>query len=101
MFKIKYLPSVRKDLEAIVDYISETLEAPKAALGFLDAVEKAINNLREFPLAHRLYHPIVPIETPYRVMPVKNYLVYYIVLENTVEIHRVIYSKRNMDALLG
>lgn len=33
----------------------------------------------------------------YRRMVVDNYLVFYIVLEDTIEIHRIIYSKMNIN----
>jgi len=100
MHEIKYLPSFQKDLNAIVDYIIFTLEAPMAASNMLDEIEKAVDNLKKFPLAHRIYHPIKPISAEYRVLTVKNYLVFYVVLESTVEIHRIIYRKRDLSKLI-
>jgi addiction module RelE/StbE family toxin len=99
MPEITYLPSFQQDLNAITEYIIYTLEAPQAALNLLDELEKSINNLKEFPLAHRLYRPIKPIPTEYRVVTVKNYLVFYVVLGETIEIHRIIYKKRNVSQL--
>ena len=101
MFEIKYLPSFQQELNAIIDYIIFTLEAPKAALNLIDELEKLINKLKVFPLAHRLYRPIKPIQTEYRVLTVKNYLVFYVVLEETIEIHRIIYKKRNLSQLIN
>ena len=49
MHEIKYLPSFQQDLDAIVDYISLTLEAPRAALNLLDELDISINKLKEFP----------------------------------------------------
>jgi addiction module RelE/StbE family toxin len=100
MPEIKYLPSFQQELNAIVDYITFTLEAPQAASNMLDELEKSINYLKIFPLAHRLYRPIKPIPTAYRVLTVKNYLVFYVVLEKTIEIHRIIYKKRNLSQLI-
>ena len=100
MPEIKYLPSFQQELNAITDYIIFTLEAPQAALNLLDELEKSINNLKEYPLAHRLYRPVKPIQAEYRVLTVKNYLVFYIVLEDTIEIHRIIYKKRNLSQLI-
>jgi len=100
MHEIKYLPSFQQELNAIVEYITFTLEAPRAGLNLLDELEKAIENLKAFPLAHRLYRPIKPISTEYRVLTVKNYLVFYVVLEETIEIHRIIYKKRNLSQLI-
>ena len=83
-----------------MEYITFTLEAPRAALNLLDELEKAINNLKILPLAHRLYRPIKPIQTEYRVLTVKNYLVFYVVLDETIEIHRIIYKKRDLSKLI-
>lgn len=100
MYEIKYLPSFYQELNAIIDYIINNLEAPKAALNLLDELEKSINNLKTYPLAHRLYRPIRPITTEYRILTVKNYLVFYVVLENIIEIHRIIYKKRDLSQLI-
>jgi addiction module RelE/StbE family toxin len=100
MFEIKYLPSFHQELDAIMEYITYTLEAPRAALNLLDELEKAIIKLKDMPLAHRLYRPIKPLSAEYRILTVKNYLVFYIVQEETIEIHRIIYKKRNLSQLI-
>jgi addiction module RelE/StbE family toxin len=100
MPEIKYLPSFQQDINAIVEYITYTLEAPGAASNLLDDLEKSISNLKEFPFAHRLYHPVNPLPVEYRVLTVKNYLVFYIVIEEKIEIHRIIYKKRNLSQLI-
>jgi plasmid stabilization system protein ParE len=99
-YAISYLPIAEKDLIEIVDYISGTLEAPKAALNFIDEVEKQIVNLKTNPYSHRLYRPSKPIDTEYRILRVKNYLIFYVVLDNIIEIHRVIYAKRDLTKVI-
>ena len=98
--EIKYLPSFYQELEAIVDYISITLEAPRAALNLVNVLDIGIKKLKESPNAHRLYRPIKPIKTQYRILTVGNYLVFYVVFEKYVEIHRMIYKKRNLSQLI-
>jgi len=98
--EIKYLPSFKQELDAIVDYISITLEAPRAALNLIDELDVEINKLKKFPNAHRLYRPVKPIKAPYRIFTVKNYLVFYVVLGEHIEIHRIIYKKRNLSQLI-
>ena len=100
MSEVKYLPSFQQDLNAITEYIMFTLKAPQAALNLLDELEESINNLKLYPLAHRLYRPIKPIQAEYRILTVKNYLVFYIVHEDNIEIHRIIYKKRNLSQLI-
>lgn len=98
---IRYLSIARKDMMEIVDYVSEKLQAPKAALNLLDEFEKKIANLRSNPYANRLYRPSMPIDTEYRIVHVKNYLVFYVVIEDVIEIHRIIYEKRDLSMIIN
>jgi addiction module RelE/StbE family toxin len=102
-YSLSYLPSFQRDLAGIVDYITTTLEAPKSALELIDAVEAKCNNLLNFPFAHRRFQTSKHLEREYRVITVKNYLVFYSVIENTdtIEIHRIIYKKRDLTQLLS
>jgi len=52
---IKYLPSFYQELESIVDYISITLEAPRAALNLVNELDIEIKKLKKFPNAHRQF----------------------------------------------
>ncbi|MDR1893436.1 MAG: type II toxin-antitoxin system RelE/ParE family toxin [Spirochaetales bacterium] len=99
-FTIKYLPLAKKDIGEIVEYITETLEAPKVASNFINEIEKKIVNLKKNPYSHHLYRSSEPIDTEYRIINVKNYLVFYVVLNNVIEIHRVIYNKRNLSKII-
>jgi addiction module RelE/StbE family toxin len=98
-YVIKYLPVAEKDLLGITAYISEILKAPKA-LNFIDEIEKKISGLRINPYSHRLYRPSKPIDTEYRLLTVKNYLVFYVIIDNIVEIHRVLYNKRDLSKII-
>jgi plasmid stabilization system protein ParE len=81
-YLIKYLPITEKDLLEIVSYIAEILEAPKAALNLIDEVEKKILELKVNPYSYHLYKPSKPIDIEYRLLRVKNYLVFYVVVDN-------------------
>ena len=96
MHKLKYLPLAQKDLVDIIDYIADNLKAPKAAMDLIDALDSSIRLLQQFPYSYKVYQPIQPLETEYRILPVKNYLVFYVVTEDLVEIHRIIYSKMDI-----
>jgi toxin ParE1/3/4 len=100
MYKLKYLPLAQKDLSDIISYIVDNLKAPKAARDLLDAFEESIIRLQQFPYSCKVYQPIEPLEVEYRMMPVKNYLIFYIVTENVVEIQRIIYAKMDIENLI-
>lgn len=100
MHKLKYLPLALKDLRDITDYIVDTLKAPKAAVDLVDAIDGSISRLQQFPYSCRVYQAIESLEAEYRMLQVNNYLVFYIVTEHEVEIHRIIYAKMNIEKLI-
>ena len=100
MYKIKYLPLASKDLQDIVFYILENLKSPKAAIDFINTLDESILRLRQYPCSCALYQPKEPLESEYRSLSVKNYLVFYLVAENTVEIHRIVYVKMDLEKLI-
>ena len=100
MYKLKYLPLAQKDLWDITSYIANKLKAPKAAMDFVDTLDNSISRLQQFPYSCKLYQPQEPLEVEYRLLSVKNYLVFYVVTENEVEIHRIVYAKMNLEKLI-
>ena len=96
MYRLKYLPLALNDLRDITDYITVVLKAPKAALDFLDALDESVSRLEKFPYSSKVYQPVEDTENEYRFLPVKNYLVFYVVHEETVEIH-VVQAQRNFE----
>lgn len=98
MYKIEYLPIARRDITNILTYISNQLNAPKAAMELLDEFDTKIAVLREFPYSHGIYRTIKPLKKEYRMLAVKRYAIFYIVKEQkqVVEIQRVMYAKSDM-----
>lgn len=101
MYKIVYLPIAKQDIIDIVLYISDQLNAPKAAMDLLDAFDHSISLLSEFPYAHKIYRPLRALAEEYRMLPVNNYAVFYLVREQeeVVEIHRVINARMDLTKL--
>ncbi|MCM0760991.1 type II toxin-antitoxin system RelE/ParE family toxin [Sporomusa sphaeroides] len=99
MYDIRYLPLARKDLTAITTYIADQLNAPQAAMNLLDSLDEAISRLRLFPYSCKVYQPVKALNSEYRLLPVKNYAVFYVVKEQFVEIHRIVYAKMDLRKL--
>jgi addiction module RelE/StbE family toxin len=97
---ISYLPLALTDLEEIFHYIVNKLKAPQAARNLRNEINAAIQKLIHFPYAHALYRMQKPLKKEYRKITVKNFYVFYVVEENVIEIHRVMYSRRNIESLL-
>ena len=95
MYKITYLPLAESDLLEALDYIAHTLEAPKAASDLLSAFEDAVQRIAEFPYAFELYRTDRPMKDEIRKVPVKNYVLYYAVFQDRVEIRRFLHGRRD------
>lgn len=100
MYKLKYLPLAQKDLKDIISYIADKLKIPKVAMDLVDTFDNSICRLRQFPYSCKVYQSIRPLETEYRMLPVKNYLVFYVVTESDVEIHRIVYAKMDIEDII-
>ena len=90
------------DLRAVFEYIAYDLLSGQNALGQLDRLERAILSLGEMPERYHLYNKEPWKKRNLRVMPVDNYLVFYIpqTEEKTVTVIRVRYGRRDIDAQL-
>lgn len=89
-YKIRLLITAVKDLDDIVDILSQF--SPNTALKQYDRIIKNINTLKEFPQMCEIYKTTV-MGYKFRKMVIDNYLVFYIVKGETVEIHRIINSR--------
>ena len=101
MHKICYLPLALDDLKEIVRYISHELEAPKAAENLLIKIDKEVQKTRDNPFRCRVYFPPVKLKHEYRVMHVNHYSLFYVVEKEKIEIHRVIYSRRDISRIIA
>ncbi len=99
MNKIVYLPIARQDIREISHYIAYDLHSPKAAQDLLDDFEREIRRTADFPKMHTVYPPTAMFNNPYRFIPVKNYIIFYVVLEDAIEIRRVVYGKIDLGKL--
>ena len=87
------------DLRGIYEYITFELLSPDNAAGQLERLEKRIMALEEFPEKFRPYEKEPWYSRGVRVMPVDNYLVFYILdkREKVVEILRFRYTGSKID----
>jgi plasmid stabilization system protein ParE len=99
-YTLRYLPLFEKDLTEAVNYIAVNLQNPTAAEQLVDEVETAIEKRLEMPKAFAQYLSNKPRNHPYYRINVKNYLIFYVVIGNVMEVRRFLYSKRNIDELI-
>lgn len=97
-YNVKIYPTARRDLEEIIEYLN-TL-SKDAALKYYDILVQEISSLSHMP--ERCPHPrdIALAAKGYRFLTVKNYLVFYVVIGDTLQIRRILYAKRDYVHLL-
>ena len=98
-YKLRYLPLFWDDLNSAVTYIAQTLKNPTAAQRLLDSTELAIFSHLKNPTMGRIYHGHRKHATTYYYFSVGNYLAFYVVEGDTVEMRRFVYGARDLTKL--
>ena len=104
-YTLRYLPLFYEDLEQKVVYIAANLQNEKAANDLLDAVERAILERQPVAEAFEPYHSMKERRYPYYCIYVKNFVVWYVVIDDEgedkiMEVRRFLYNKQDRDNLL-
>ena len=97
-FEIRIFKSAQHDLEDIVDYIN-TLSSTAAIKQYDNLIEK-IGSLAEMPERCAFLKDTNLRLKGYRSLVVDNYLVFFVIKNDTVQIRRILYGKRNYEWLL-
>lgn len=102
MYKLEFLPVAKKDMIDIVRYISLELKNPDAANRLAEDLIDSAEGVLKFPYSSKAYKPIRSLKHEYRMIQVRNYLMFYRIDEDTktVIISRVVYAKRDYNRLL-
>lgn len=96
-YKLRYLTLAQSDLQDIVDYICNELSAPDAANDLVDKFDEAISRLELFPFSGPNCYNLNGLKDEYRSLVVENYMVFYVVFDDIVEIRRILYGKRKYE----
>jgi toxin ParE1/3/4 len=83
-----------------VDYITVNLQNPSAAERLIDDIETAVYKRLETPLSFAPFRSSKKRPHPYYRVNVRNFSIFYVVIDDTMEVRRILYSKRDLDKLL-
>lgn len=97
-YRIEYLSIAERDLTEIIEYIK--LDSPQSAIDLLDDIDKTISKLEYFSYIGKLPKDSRLQYLNYRILVVSNYLVFYVVTDDIVEIRRILHGKRKYEFLL-
>jgi toxin ParE1/3/4 len=87
-------PQAEADFDDIWWYIAQ--DNPDAADRLLDAIDERCNLLAQFPLVGTSRDELIP---GLRSTPVGSYLVFYLPLDDGIEVLRVLHASRDIDSL--
>ncbi|MBQ4558732.1 MAG: type II toxin-antitoxin system RelE/ParE family toxin [Tyzzerella sp.] len=104
-YTLRYLPSFYEDLDEKVMHIAVKLKNPKAANDLLDAVEMAIFERLPNAESFERYHSLNERKYQYYRIYVKNYVVYYVVIDDEgkdkiMEVRRILHNKQDSTIVI-
>lgn len=99
-YEVTYLPLFYRDLDEIIDYIMYKLNNVIAANKLLDDIKQEIESRAYNPDTYEKYKSTRKRKDTYYRIYVKNYTIFYTVKDNTMEIRRILYGRRNFTKLL-
>ena len=99
IYEVTTTEQAESDLRGVFEYIAFELLSPENAKGQLERLEEHIMGLEILPEKFRAYEKEPWKNRGLRVMPVDNYLVFYIPDDETetVTVIRVLYNGRDVD----
>lgn len=95
-YKLRFLPLFEDDLNEIVDYIAIRLRNSVAANDMINGVQAAIRERLSCPEAFEPYPSTRERLHPYYRIYVKSYTIFYVVIDDVMEVRRMLYSKSNL-----
>ena len=99
-YSLRYLPLFWSDLNAVVTYVAEDLGNPDAAERLLDQVEARILDHSAMPCAAAVYKGTKERSVPYHWFEVGSYMVFYVVIDDVVEVRQFLYGARDLTRML-
>ena len=100
-WQIEVSDAAHEDLRDIYSYIAFELQSPDSARNVLRRILTQIATLDEMPERFRPY-PREPLSSQgVRVMDVGNFCVYYLPSGGVVSVGRILYCKRDADAVFA
>lgn len=95
-FKLRYLPLFWGDLNDAVSYIANTLGNMAAAEHLIDQVEAKILDYQQNLTVATVYRSSRPRAQTYYWFAVGNYMVFYVVEGDVMEVRRFLFGSRDL-----
>jgi plasmid stabilization system protein ParE len=102
LYRLKISKLYKEDISSSYNYIKYKLEAPMAANNLKNEIKEKINKIKENPNIRPLVQDKYLASLGFRLINVKNYMIFYIIGEDNkhIKIVRFLYNKRNWINIL-
>ena len=102
MYRLRFSKLYNKDVNSSFNYIKDTLEAPMAAENLIKEILEKLNQIKENPNRRPLVQDKYLASLGYRLINVKNYMIFYIIGNDNkhIKIVRFLYNRRNWKNIL-
>ena len=97
-YNVLIYPTAEKDLLKIKDYFKNKLKTSPNHL--FEKFNSSIDILEKNPLIYPLVKDSYLRQFGYRMVPIDNFLLFYVIKNQEVQIHRFLCGKRNYSMLL-
>jgi toxin ParE1/3/4 len=97
-YQVKIYPRAEKDLWEIKEYFNQSLQISCNKL-FLKLAEY-LKKLESYPLLFPSVKDPILAAQGYRFISIDNYLIFYVIADDIVQIHRFLYARRDYASLL-
>ena len=98
-YEVVVTPSAQKDLTEIKTYFTNVLKTSSNSI--FEKFLEQVKILKVHPFTYKVHQDPLLKLVGYRIIPIDNYLMFYVIKSNIVQIHRVLYDKRSYLQLLN
>ncbi len=99
-YNIEYSKESKEDLIGIKQYIKYNLQEPEIANKLISNIRKSIKTLKDNPEIYTIIDDDMIRKLEIRKLIVDNYIVFYRIKDDSIEIVRIMYGRRNWINLL-
>ena len=99
VFDMRILPPAQYELEEIA-LLHKTLSGPESARKITDEMFSAMERLTRFPLSAPLIRDVELRRLGYRYVVVKNHLMFYRLIGDTVYVYHIVHGRTDYPTLL-
>ena len=99
-YKLEYSKDSKNDLIGIKKYIKYNLQEPQIAEKLILKIKNEIQTLKDNPEKFAIIDDDLIRKLEIRRLIVNNYIIFYRIVNNSIEIVRIMYGRRNWINLL-